>query len=85
MLELGSDDGVKVWVNEKQVYAQNVARALQPGSDKVKVELNRGWNSILLKITQNNQGWEFCARLRKADGSQLEGLQCESTPQVTAK
>jgi HEAT repeat protein len=85
VLELGSDDGVKVWVNEKQIYAQNVARALQPGSDKVKVSLNRGWNTIVFKITQNNQGWEFCARLLKPDGSPLEGLRCEGTPQITAK
>jgi hypothetical protein len=33
-LELGSDDGVKVWLNDHLVHANNVARALQPGSDK---------------------------------------------------
>ena len=82
VLELGSDDGIKVWLNGKQVYALNVARALQPGSDKVSVRLREGWNPLLLKITQNNQGWEFCARVRNPDGSHLEGVRCDSSPKV---
>jgi HEAT repeat protein len=82
VLELGSDDGVKAWINDKQVYALNIARALRPASDKVPVNLHSGWNQVLLKITQNNQGWEFCARLRKPDGSHIEGLQFQSAPKV---
>jgi hypothetical protein len=84
-LELGSDDGVKVWVNDKEVYAVNASRALQPGSDKVKLPLHSGWNSLMLKITQNNQGWEFCARLVKPDGSHLEGIECDGSPQITSR
>ena len=78
-LELGSDDGVKVWLNDKQVYALNTARGLTPGSDKVDVNLHSGWNRLLLKITQNTLGWEFCARFVKPDGSHLDGLQCGAT------
>jgi hypothetical protein len=44
ILELGSDDGVKIWLNEKQVYALNAARPLQPASDRLTVTLHRGWN-----------------------------------------
>jgi HEAT repeat protein len=84
VLELGSDDGVKVWLNDKQVYALNVARALQPGSDKVNVTLHPGWNPLLFKITQNNQGWEFCARFRNADGSHLDDIRCDSAPQTAS-
>ena len=84
LLELGSDDGVKVWLNDNLVYALNVARPLQPGSDKVKVSLHAGWNPLLLKITQNNLGWEFCARIRNADGSHLEGIRCDSAPKTAA-
>lgn len=82
LLVFGSDDGVKIWLNNKQVFALNVARPLQPGSDKVKVALHAGWNPLLLKITQNNQGWEFCMRIRNPDGSHLEGIRCESAPQT---
>jgi hypothetical protein len=79
-MELGSDDGIKVWLNGKQVHANNATRALQPGSDKLGVSLHSGWNQLLFKVTQHNQGWAFCARVLKADGAPVEGLRCESTP-----
>jgi HEAT repeat protein len=77
-LELGSDDGLKVWLNDQPIFSLNVARALRPGSDTVNVNLHSGWNSLLLKITQHNQGWAFCARLRKSDGSHLGGLRFDA-------
>jgi len=83
-LELGSDDGVKVWLNDKQVYALNTARALTPGSDKVDLKLNAGWNMLLLKITQNNLGWEFCARLVNPDGTHCDNLKIEAAPKTTS-
>jgi HEAT repeat protein len=78
-LEIGADDGVKVWFNDKMVHANNVARGLTAGSDKVNVTLKPGWNTLLLKITQLNQGWEYCGRLVKRDGSHLDGLQFAAT------
>jgi HEAT repeat protein len=80
VLELGSDDGVKVWLNNELVYSLNVARPLTPGSDKVKLSLKQGWNPLLLKVTQNNLGWEFCTRLVKPDGTHLTGLDFKGAP-----
>ncbi len=77
VLELGSDDGAKVWLNGKLVHANNIARPITPGSDKVPVTLRAGWNALLLKVTQNNLGWEFSARFVRPDGSRLEGLRVE--------
>jgi hypothetical protein len=37
---------------------------------------------LLLKVTQNNLGWEFCAKLLKPDGSHLDGLKVESAPKT---
>ena len=76
-LEIGSDDGVKVWLNGTIVHSNNVARPLTPGSDNVNVTLNQGWNLLMLKITQNNLPWEFCVRLRKPDGSSLPGIRID--------
>jgi hypothetical protein len=76
-LELGSDDGVKVWLNGKVVYAKNIARPIVVGSDKVDVDLQEGWNVVMLKVTQNNLGWEFCARFVKPDGGRLGGLKAD--------
>ncbi len=74
LLELGSDDGIKVWLNHQVVHTNNTFRGLQPGSDKAQVTLNPGWNDLLLKITQLNGGWAFCARFRLPDGSHMDGL-----------
>jgi hypothetical protein len=76
-LEMGSDDGVKAWLNGKVIHANNVPRAVTVNSDKVNITLKQGWNTLMLKITQNNQGWEFCARIVTPDGGKVDGLKCD--------
>ena len=73
-LEIGSDDGVKVWLNDKVVHANNVIRACTTGEDKVKVSLSRGVNRLLLKVTQGGGEWSACCRLRAPDGAPLDGV-----------
>ncbi len=73
-MELGSDDGVKVWLNGELVHAKNAARGVTPGEDVFTVNLREGKNSLLLKITQSTGGWGACARLRNLDGGQLNGV-----------
>ena len=84
-LQVGTDDGVKVWLNRKVVHANNTFRGLDPNSDKVNVTLNEGWNPLLLKVTQLNQGWAFCARFRQPDGSRLDGLQFATAQRAPAR
>jgi hypothetical protein len=36
-LQMGSDDGIKVWVNGQVVHANNVTRPCRPGEDKARV------------------------------------------------
>jgi HEAT repeat protein len=76
-LQLGSDDGVKAWLNGTLVHANNVPRAAIPYTDKVNVTLQKGWNPLLLKITQNNVPWEFCARICQRNGKPLSGLRID--------
>ncbi|MBE7500558.1 MAG: HEAT repeat domain-containing protein [Verrucomicrobiales bacterium] len=77
-IEFGSDDGLKVWLNGQVVHTHNTARPLTVGSDPVNVTLKPGWNTLLIKVTQNNLGWECCARLVRPDGSPLEGVRVEA-------
>tara|TARA_R110002072_G_scaffold13481_3_gene56967 strand:- start:34204 stop:37128 length:2925 start_codon:yes stop_codon:yes gene_type:complete len=49
-LSLGSDDAIAVWVNGKQVHANKVQRGVAPGQDKVKIQLTKGDNDILIKV-----------------------------------
>jgi hypothetical protein len=72
MLELGSDDGVKVWVNGRQVLAKNVIRPYRAGEDKVKISLKQGTNTLLLKVIQGGGEWSAAARLTAPDGKPLD-------------
>jgi hypothetical protein len=49
-LSLGSDDAIAVWVNGKQVHANKAQRGVAPDQDKVKVQLTKGDNAILIKV-----------------------------------
>jgi len=77
-LEIGSDDGNKIWLNGKLVHAKNVMRPIQPAQDSANATLKEGWNDFLIKITQNNQGCAVCVRIRNTDGSPIDGLRFES-------
>jgi len=77
-LELGSDDGIKAWVNEDEVLANNVPRGCEPGQDRVDIKLRSGRNRILLKITNLGGGFAACARLRAADGGPLSKIRIDA-------
>jgi putative heme-binding domain-containing protein len=53
-LLIGTDDGCKLWVNDRLVHTSREHRAAVPGQDTVKLSLRKGANRILLKI--NNGG-----------------------------
>jgi len=74
LLEMGSDDGIKVWINGKLVHANNANRPCRPAEDKAKARLRKGWNALLVKISQNGGDWAFSIRICRPDGAALEGL-----------
>ena len=49
-LYLGSNDALKVWVNQVEVLASNIQRDAAPDADKVQIQLNPGNNTLLLKV-----------------------------------
>ena len=49
-VSLGSDDGIKVFLNGKQVLANDVARGAAPDQEKLDLALQAGDNHLLLKI-----------------------------------
>jgi len=38
------------------------------------VTLKKGWNTLMLKITNGSGEWGACARIRALDGGKIEGL-----------
>jgi uroporphyrinogen decarboxylase len=61
-LELGSDDGLQVWLNGEQVWYKDAYRVAAPRQDLVPVHLRQGWNQVLLKISQAEGEWGFYFR-----------------------
>jgi hypothetical protein len=63
-LGIGSDDGLRIWLNGEQVNDKWVARTSRLDDDVVPLRLRNGSNQLLIKI-QNVKGlWCFTARLR---------------------
>ena len=60
---IGSDDGVKMWVNDRLVHAHWIKRGPSPDQDTVMTRLKEGWNKILLKVEQGWGAWGFCCRI----------------------
>ena len=62
-LLLGSDDGVKVFLNGEEIYRMLTIRGAEPDQDNVPLHLKKGWNRLLLKIENNFGGYNFYARI----------------------
>ena len=76
-LLLGSDDGVRVWVNGEIVHTNPVYRAAEPDLDRVRVLLKKGWNKVLVKVLQGAGGWGFYVRFADPEGALRYALKPE--------
>ncbi len=56
---LGSDDGVRLWVNGREVFTTRATRAAAPAQDRVAVKLHKGTNTLLLKVANGNNPHGF--------------------------
>lgn len=73
-LLMGSDDGIKVWLNGEVVHSHNIDRGDVADEDTAPIKLKKGTNELMLKITQGGGGWSACARIVGADGKPIPGL-----------
>ncbi|MFI5380239.1 MAG: PQQ-binding-like beta-propeller repeat protein [Tepidisphaerales bacterium] len=65
-LELGADDGVKVWLNRRMVYAGPDTDG--PGVHRAALYLPAGWSELLVKVAKTSGEWEFRAELVDPEG-----------------
>ncbi|MBO7620871.1 MAG: HEAT repeat domain-containing protein [Victivallales bacterium] len=75
ILEMGSDDMLKAWMNGELIVDSPKYQALVRASYKIPVKLKKGKNTLLMKVSQGSHNWEACAALKNADGGLLEGWQ----------
>ena len=69
VLELYTDDGVKVWLNGQVIHGSNVTRGIPSRPDAVEATLNRGANTLMLKVTQDTGPWGAIVRMRPMESS----------------
>lgn len=61
-LGLGSDDGIRAWLNGELVHDNWVPRAINEDDDVVALTVREGANTLLLKIQDIQGGWGFVVR-----------------------
>jgi hypothetical protein len=61
-LQLGCDDGIKVWLNNDHVYTNDRYGGWYQDIYKVDVFLQEGWNQLLCKISQGGGDYKLSAR-----------------------
>ncbi|TET35563.1 MAG: DUF3857 domain-containing protein [Planctomycetota bacterium] len=73
-VRITSDEGCSVWINGKRVLHRDIERRIEFDQDSAPIHLVRGWNSVLVKVGENEGDWEFRMRLTLPDGSPLPAI-----------
>ncbi len=74
-LLIGSDDGIKVWLNSENVYTNDRYGGWNPDNFEVDVRLNEGWNNLLCKISQDGGTYYFSVRLTDLNYNTFDDLE----------
>jgi hypothetical protein len=79
-LALSTNDQGKAWLNGQPVFTFTDTRTLEKDTDRVDVTLARGQNVLVLKVINEVNNWQACARFLK-DGAPLTNIKVSVTPQ----
>ncbi|WP_172306349.1 DUF3857 domain-containing protein [Pseudenhygromyxa sp. WMMC2535] len=80
VLHLGSGGAHKVWVGEALVGEGEAYRRPDPLQDAYALELEAGWNRVLVKVGCEQGAWGLFARISGEDGGPIEGLRISASP-----
>ncbi len=56
---MGSDDGLRFWLNGELLVDVDAPRSLDPEDNKLTLHLRKGVNHFFCKVTQGAVGWEY--------------------------
>ncbi len=79
-LALSTNDQGKAWVNGKEVFKFVDTRVLEKDTDRVDVSLTKGQNVLVVKVVNEVNNWQGCARFLK-DGAPVKTLRIALSPQ----
>jgi hypothetical protein len=63
MLAVGSDDGIKVWLDRRVVLDRKIDRQAAPAEDQERINLKAGWSELLVKVDNTASEWAFYFQL----------------------
>jgi hypothetical protein len=81
LLQVGSDDQAKVYLNGQEIYKYTRPRSLVALDPIGPVTLRNGTNVVVLKVVNESRDWEGCARFVDQEGNPAEGLRVTMTPE----
>ncbi|MCK5862403.1 MAG: hypothetical protein KAH38_07950, partial [Candidatus Hydrogenedentes bacterium] len=81
ILELGTNDGCRVWWNGTLIHSLNTGRPLSPGEDKLPVQLTAGENNLMIAVFQTGGAWGATVRLVDKNGKPISEITC--TPAIS--
>jgi hypothetical protein len=70
-LQVGSDDGCKIWVNGELKSSSVGMRHYVPDEDVCQMELQPGTHTIVIAVYEHASDWGFSARLSDPQGTPL--------------
>ncbi len=56
---MGSDDGLRFWLNGELRVDADVPRGLDPNAHELRLEFEEGVNHLFVKVTQGQGGWAY--------------------------
>jgi hypothetical protein len=80
LLQVGSDDQAKVYLNGQEVYQYTRPRSLVALDPIGPVRLRKGPNVLVFKVVNESLDWLGCLRFVDAEGNPAKGLRVSLTP-----
>ena len=73
-IRLGTNDTATVWLNGEKILSKNIERSAAPDSDILPVHLEKGENTVLIKVCNTEFNWGLYLRITDDKGDPLKGL-----------
>ena len=58
-MRVGSSDSIKIWLNREEVHNSSVNRGMDDSLDEFKVDLEKGDNLLLVKVSEREGDWSM--------------------------
>jgi len=82
-MKVGCDDEAKIYLNGKEIYRNEIARACVPDQDEVAgIEFRAGLNVLVFKVVNEILGWQGSVRFADAAGQPLKGIRVTLDPKA---